>query len=47
MSKAGIFWYLIKGKSFGFSNQEDINLDLFDTIEGELRLSWLLNSDGG
>ena len=34
-SRAGIFWYQCKGKSFGFSNCEEINLDLQDTIAGD------------
>ena len=46
-SKSVVCWYLVKSKSFGFSNTEDINLDSFDSLGGSLRLSWLINGEGG
>ena len=36
-----VYWYNMKGRSFGFSDQEKINLNSPDTEEGEKRLSWL------
>ena len=41
-----VFWYCHKNVSFGFSDAENINLNIPDVIDGEKRLSWLLNDFG-
>ena len=45
-----VFWYCsrkVNSQSFGFSDAENININNFDTINGEKRLSWLLLNNRG
>lgn len=45
----GVHWYLVPGRSFGFSPSDRVYLNRADTesTEGDSRLSWHLHGNGG
>lgn len=42
-----VFWYYVKGESFGFAEASNISLGSADTVSGEKRMSWHLSGGGG
>lgn len=46
VKKGDVYWYFMPGKSFGFSDKEEIFLSSADTIKGENKLSWHIDHGG-